>query len=248
MVAALINPKTVRLVRNFLKEFTKAGFRVDFQFGVFAKHVFEAVRIRINQRALFNDDFNAMDLLKNSINFCSILPITAVSTSIKDAGNIRRSGGNLNPFQSGSLNRFQSQVQQFFVVSSEFLKWASITEVNINENILIEFYEQLFYLNGNQSKTFTTSSDGWPTEHDYISGLKMIHESTIDEPVLFSLINVPDFSTMDQNVIRTVSYNPIQQVDILEKLTQRLLNFKSFESDSSLLAIKSVNLLENLFN
>jgi len=248
LVSALINPKTVRLVRNFLKEFTKAGFRVDFQFGVFAKYIFEAVRIRINERALFNDDFNAVDLLKNAINVCSILPITAVSTSVKDAGNIRRSGGNLNPFQSGSLNRFQSQIQQFFVFSSEFLKWISITEVNINEVILMEFYDQLFYLNGNQSKNFTASSDGWPTEHDYISGLKMIHESTVDESVLFSLINAPDFSAVDQNIIRTVSYSPVLQVEILERLTQRLLNFKSFENDSSLLSIKSINILENLFN
>ncbi|KAE9552479.1 hypothetical protein FO519_004292, partial [Halicephalobus sp. NKZ332] len=246
LVAALINPKTVRLVRSFLKEFTKAGFRGDFQFAVFAKYIFEAVRIRINERALFNDDFNAVELLKNSVNICSILPIAVVSTGVKDAGNIRRSGGNLNSYQSESLNKFQSQIQRFMVFCAEFLRWAVTTDIKVQENIFGEFYDQLFYLNGSQSKSLT-SSDGWPTEHDYISGLKMIHECTVDEAVLLSLIDPPDFSGINQNTIHTVFCGPVQIVEVLEKLTQRLLNYKFFESDS-LISIKSISVLENLFN
>uniref|UniRef100_A0AC34RBP2 Uncharacterized protein n=1 Tax=Panagrolaimus sp. JU765 TaxID=591449 RepID=A0AC34RBP2_9BILA len=129
IVGVMLNPKHIRSARNFIKEFIKAGFRVDFQFGVLAKNIFEVVRTRINQRELFNDEFNSLELLKNSIGLCAVLPIAAAAIGGRvEANNVRRSGGTLNSFQTGSLNRFHSQLQQFMISSAEFLRWAATAE------------------------------------------------------------------------------------------------------------------------
>lgn len=135
LVRRLENSDQLKQVRLFLKEFYRA--LPGSQFCPIGTALFEALKSYTGP--------NPMGVFRNCQDLFCMIPFLAISNTIRDAAQVRRTSGNLSSLQSSMLDRFQQHLQRFTLEAVSAIKWA-MQNFRVDPSALVESLYGILYL------------------------------------------------------------------------------------------------------
>jgi hypothetical protein len=140
LMKRLESGEQLRNVRAFVREFYRS--LRDMSFGQFCQSIFEAMKSYVTSPTYIQGN-----IFRACVEVTTMLPILGVSTTIRDAAQVRRNGCTLSVTQQEALTRFQNQLQQFELTSVRAIKWA-IENLKLEPSMFVQcLYLVLFLRN-----------------------------------------------------------------------------------------------------
>ncbi|EJD74586.1 hypothetical protein LOAG_18113 [Loa loa] len=218
----------LRISRAFLREFVRSLLRMDFDFALFTSHLFNAA----------TEDFTAFAtpafFFKSLIDFCVMLPFLAITPTIREASQHRRSAnGSLAQNHIDALQKFYADLRNFFEICTCFFR--KHYEFCTDNRLFVYSYYRVLYL---APAEYYASVDQWPIEADVMQYMRVISDVPISEQLLCTILEAGSDPSVPIDAADTV--------DVIENLTKRA-SLSSTLTGGSMVPVSSCTLLENLF-
>ncbi|KAI6190762.1 DUF3677 domain-containing protein [Aphelenchoides bicaudatus] len=222
LVKRLENQDQLKQVRLFLREFFRS--LQGPYFSQFSSALLEALK-SYNGSHVVTVFYSCLDLF-------AMLPFLAISSSVRDAAQIRRNSGNLSTAQINILDRFQQQFQSFTLQAISAIKWA-MQNAQMDPTIFVDSLNIVLYLRPYQSY----SSDSWPTEADFNNATRLLFECAIDEKLIVTLVEMKSESVSSAEILQ-----------LIKSLTMRAIqNGVEFDSNRGGINVRNVETITKLF-
>ncbi|VIO88055.1 Uncharacterized protein BM_BM9787 [Brugia malayi] len=218
----------LRISRTFLREFVRSLLRMDFDFALFTSHLFNAA----------TEDFSVLAIptffFKSLIDFCVMLPFLAITPTIREASQQRRSAnGNLTQTHIDALQKFYADLRNFFEICTCF--FCKHCELCTDNRLFVYSYYRILYL---APAEYYASIDQWPIEADVMQYMRVISDVPISEQLLCTILEAGSDPSVPIDAADTI--------DIIENLTKRA-SLSSTLTGGSMVPISTSILLETVF-
>uniref|UniRef100_A0A914ZS51 DUF3677 domain-containing protein n=2 Tax=Parascaris univalens TaxID=6257 RepID=A0A914ZS51_PARUN len=193
----------LRVSRTFLREFVRGLLRVDFDFALFTRYLFETLTEKYVPAAV------PAHLFKSLMELCWMLPFLAVTPLVREGTQLRRSTNiTLTQTHIDALLRFYAEVRSFFEVCVEFL--ASHHAYCNDSRLFVYSFYRLLYL---AAVDYYSSVDNWPLEADVTQFVRAISDAPLSEALLMRILKA--------GAEQSVPIDAADAIDLVENLSKR---------------------------